>query len=62
MVISKRVEAICDWLAIRFGILVVVCMYCRRLLGVKRAYSAHGGLSHGLCNPICEGAKANGWK
>jgi hypothetical protein len=39
------------------GLLFVVCMVCRRLLGVKSSEGAPGGVSSGLCPRCAEGFK-----
>lgn len=62
MVITKELEEQFTPLLVEIGVIVTICMYCRLFLGQEEAEGAAGGFSHGLCCPICEAAKANGWK
>lgn len=62
MVITRELEKLCLPLLVEMQVIVVICMYCRRFLDSGPTHGVKGGFSHGLCKPLCEGAKANGWK
>ena len=62
MIIPKWLEQVCvgplEWL----GLIVVICMFCRRFIAIGRARGARGGFSHGMCSPLCDEAEKCGWK
>lgn len=44
-------------LAGALGLLIDICMFCGRLIGIKSSEGAPGGISHGMCDPICRAGK-----
>lgn len=48
----------------RFGVTIkqvrTVCAFCQKL--IQDGPLAHGMVSHGMCRPVCEEAKAYGWR
>ncbi len=57
MIVTKKMEENCNRSASFLGLLVVLCMHCRRVVrtegGVPSKYTQ--GLSKGgLCNPMCK--------
>lgn len=62
MLVSKELEKQVEPLLLEMETLVVICCYCRRYLGHVKTQGSPGGFSHGLCKPLCEKAKKNGWK
>jgi hypothetical protein len=44
-----------------FGLIIRLCSFCGRFLGLKSAAGAPGGVSHGMCNPACDKAVEYGY-
>lgn len=62
MVISEETEELCTPLLVEMRMIIVICMYCRRFLSFGPTHGGKGGVSHGLCKPLCDKAKEGGWK
>lgn len=62
VVIPLWVEWGCGGVVSWLGLLVVLCMFCRRVVGVKRSCGGASGVSRGgMCDPMCDKGRVRGW-
>lgn len=62
MVVPLWLETMCGGMIAWTGLLVVLCMFCRRVVGVKRSRGGSRGFSKGgMCDPVCDEGREQGW-